>query len=339
LRGVDSLHHARFEAQLPFNNPLGAVAQVRGIDPELLVTAVPPLRTLEERVLMATRCRDTDVLSKTLDAGKVVTRADGKRVQIMHNGIEVIAGGYYGDWMMDLIERCRGHHEPQEEVAFAEVLRHLSPEGTMIELGGYWSFYSIWFVKDHPRRRGYVVEPDPAHIDVGRANAELNQSSLHFTNAFVGPDPVAAAPFATEKSGVITLPCVSITSLMDANNIDHLDLLHCDTQGAELSVLESCRELGKQGRIGWVVVSTHAHSISGDPLTHQRCLASLSRSGAKILCEHDVQESYSGDGLIVATFREVPEGWRPPTISYNRASESLFRNPLYDLAAAVKGDG
>ena len=118
--------------------------------------------------------------------------------------------------------------------------------------------------------------------------------------------------------------------------IDHLDVLHCDAQGVEFDILESCQDLAAAGRLGWAVISTHSHQISGDPLTHQRCLALLHRLGANILAEHDVHESFSGDGLIVAKFGVVPEDWQTPRLSYNRYSESLFRNPLYDLANAAR---
>jgi hypothetical protein len=113
--------------------------------------------------------------------------------------------------------------------------------------------------------------------------------------------------------------------------------LHCDAQGVELAVLESCLDLMQAGRLGWLVISTHAHQISGDPLTHQRCLALLRHAGAAIMAEHEVSESFSGDGLIVAKFGGVPAGWVMPGLSYNRASESLFRNPLYDLAIRQAG--
>jgi hypothetical protein len=73
-------------------------------------------------------------------------------------------------------------------------------------------------------------------------------------------------------------------------------------------------------------------TISADPLTHQRCLALLRFRGAQIEVEHDVHESFSGDRFICARFGARPAGWRPPVISYNRACESLFRHPLYDLA-------
>ncbi|MEJ0018698.1 MAG: FkbM family methyltransferase [Acetobacteraceae bacterium] len=313
---------------------LSAAAQVASLDPHRLEDLVPESRSMEERTLITLRCRDADVLPRAPHAGEVVRQADGTQVQIMHNGIKVLAGGYYGPWMQDLIARCKGHHEPQDEVLFAEMLRHVGDDATMVELGGFWSFYSIWFLTQGTRRRAFVVEADPAHVEVGRTNGRLNACDPVFVQATVGGRSAPPAPFATEESGVVDLPAVSVSDLMATHGVRHLDLLHCDAQGVELEVLESCLDLAAAGRIGWLMVSTHSHHISGDPLTHQRCLAVLIRAGATILAEHDVQESFSGDGLIVAKFGAVPAGWRTPKLTQNRYSESLFRNPLYDLAAA-----
>jgi len=312
-----------------------AAALLAGLDPHLLETLVPPARSDEERTAMTARCRDADILPKVANAGAVLREPDGTSVQIMYNGIKVLAGGYHGAWMQELISRCRGHHEPQEEVLFAEVLKHVGDGAIMVELGGFWSFYSIWFLSRHPRRRSIIVEPDPANMEVGGINAGLNGCEPVFIPAFVGRHAAPPAPFQTERSGLLDLPCVSVPALMTAHGVDRLDILHCDAQGVELAVLEGCREMAAAGRLAWVVVSTHVHAISNDPLTHQRCLAELLRSGATILSEHDVHESFSGDGLIVAKFGAVPAGWRAPRISYNRYSQSLFRNPLYDLAAAI----
>jgi hypothetical protein len=196
------------------------------------------------------------------------------------------------------------------------------------------SFYSIWFLSQSKARRSLVVEPDPAHLDIGRINARLNCCNPEFIQAFVALNPTPPAPFQTETSGNIYLPGVSVSLLIETRGIAHLDILHCDCQGAELQVLESCQALFAARRIGWVIISTHSHHISGDPLTHQRCLTVLLNAGATIFVEHDVQESFSGDGLIVARFGTIPQDLRPPRLSYNRCSESLFRNPLYDLAAA-----
>jgi FkbM family methyltransferase len=314
---------------------LSAAVQVAQHDPHRLEAVIPIARTIEERAIIAMRCRDADILPKVANAGAVLQQPDGSRVQLMHNGIKVLAGGYYGAWMQDLITQCNGHHEPQEEVLFTELMKHINDDATMFELGGFWSFYSIWFLSQDRRRRSFVVEPDPMHIEIGRINARLNDCEPIFVSAFAGRHSAPPSVFTTETSGVLELPCVSVPDMMATYGIDHLDLLHCDAQGIELPVLESCVELAAAGRLSWVVVSTHTHHITNDPLTHQRCLAVLRRAGAAILAEHDVQESFSGDGLIVAKFGPVPGDWQTPKLSYNRYSESLFRNPLYDLAAAT----
>jgi FkbM family methyltransferase len=72
------------------------------------------------------------------------------------------------------------------------------------------------------------------------------------------------------------------------------------------------------------VVSTHHASISGSPTTHQDCLRQLERLGATILCEHTVEESFSGDGLIAASFLPADATIVLPAISRNEPRESLF---------------
>jgi SAM-dependent methyltransferase len=79
-----------------------------------------------------------------------------------------------------------------------------------------------------------------------------------------------------------------------------------------------------------MVVSTHHHSISGDPLTHQRALAQLTEAGAHIITEHSVAESFSGDGLIVASFDDRDRDL-VVEVSRARAKDSLFGEPEVEL--------
>ena len=293
---------------------------------------VPILASIEKRIHMATVCRDADIVPKVPEAGSVVTTQDGTRVQMMHNGLRVVADGYCGSWMTDLIARCRGHHEPQEERVFHEILPRLADNATMIELGGYWAFYTLWFLQGKPHRRSVVIEPDPRHMAVGVANAGLNGATVPFCSGFVGATPAPILPFYTESGEQVSIPRFTVPQLMAARGFAQLDLLHCDTQGAELDVIESCADLLRSGRIGVIVVSTHHWTISGDPLTHQRCLARILEYGGKVIAEHDVHESFSGDGLIVAAFGPGSADFPTISLSRNRYSASLFRNPLYDLA-------
>jgi hypothetical protein len=69
---------------------------------------------------------------------------------------------------------------------------------------------------------------------------------------------------------------------------------------------------------------------------HQRCLHLIKECGGRVLAEHDVHESFSGDGLIVGYFGEEPLEWTAPKLTYNRYSQSYFRNPLFDWAIAKK---
>ena len=304
---------------------------IRGSDPIL-----PPL-LLDNRLRaeMTVKCRDCDAIPKVPDAGKVV-QIDGIAAQIMHNGVLVVAGGYYGEWMTDIITRLQGHHEPQEELVFHEVLKHVPPRATMLELGGFWSYYSLWFKSQHgDTRRSYVVEPDPGNIGVGRSNAALNGYEITFVQGCVGADDKVATNFKTESSGEISVPQISIPTFLREHGLSHLDVLHCDTQGAETEIIRSCEGLFRSGAIRFAIFATHSHHISGDPLTHQRCLAMLEQFGGTILAEHDVHESFSGDGLIAVHFGPQPIAWAAPSLSLNRYSTSLFRNPLYDLAENI----
>jgi FkbM family methyltransferase len=307
---------------------------VPSVDP--FVTQTPAQLTPDERIVLTQRCRDCDDIPKVAEAGRIQIEPDGTRVQIMHNGLKVPADGYCGPWMTRLIELCQGHHEPQEERLFHAVVQALPRDATMIELGGHWAFYSAWFLQGAPDRRAVVLEPDPAHRSVGERTMELNGLHASFVAGFAGASPLPATPFATEQSGTLDLSCYDVPQLLSDHRMERVDLLHCDIQGAEYAVLEGCRDLLRTGRVGFVFVSTHVHQISGDPLTHQRCLALLRDCGAVIEAEHDPYESFSGDGLIVARVVAAPPGWKPVPISLARTGKTLFRHPSFDLAEALQ---
>jgi FkbM family methyltransferase len=125
-----------------------------------------------------------------------------------------------------------------------------------------------------------------------------------------------------------------VDDLVRRLDLDHIDLLHADIQGAELQMLHGMRNVIREGRVRFIFISTHHHSISDDPLIHQKCLRFLREHSAHILSEHTVAESFSGDGLIVASF--APEDRALPHIplTLNRAGDNLFPEPEADLALA-----
>jgi FkbM family methyltransferase len=292
---------------------------------------------VRDRVRLTTSCRDCDVLPKVGNAGAVIPHEGGGAVQVMHNGVLVEAGGYFGDWMSEIIRCLRGHHEPQEELAFARVLERLAREGvqqpTAIELGSFWAYYSLWFLHEFPDGRVVAMEPDPLNLDVGRRNFALNGRSGTFLQGVIGPRPGDTTTFTSETDGrVHTIQQYDLAALMAAGGFDRVDLLLCDIQGGEQFFFDQAMDLLRNGAVRFAVVSTHHHTISGDPLTHQKLLELFRGMGAHVIVEHTVGESFSGDGLIVVSFDAAADGDFVLHTSTARQGDSLFGALEHDLA-------
>src|SRR5271167_3344686 len=95
------------------------------------IESLPISADEKRRVAMTASCRDADYIPK-VDGGGNVVDAGSYRYQVMHNGVRVLEDCYYGRWMTELIRLLRGHHEPQEEKIFYELLRHIPPGSTMV---------------------------------------------------------------------------------------------------------------------------------------------------------------------------------------------------------------
>jgi FkbM family methyltransferase len=288
------------------------------------MTSYPIIDNLR-RATTTINCRDAESIPKIPNAGAVEI-VDGKPVQIMHNGLRVMYGGYHGDWMANIIHGLRGHHEPQEERAFNELLRYCRPKTSILELGAYWAYYSMWYLKSIPFSKACCLEPDTTHIAVGQENMRLNSLAASFVRACVGDQFIEKKQFTTESGESVLMPQHTVQSAMTHFDLSDIELLHADVQGAELGLLSSCASLFDAGKIRFLVISTHHVSISGSTSTHADCVASLKARGAHILCEHDVDESFSGDGLIVAAMRPEDRSIPPIIISRCRRGESLFVN-------------
>ncbi len=277
-----------------------------------------------EQFLMTASCRDSDSIPKVPNAGRVLI-VDGIPLQVMHDGTKVLAGGYHGDWMSDVIRSLRGHHEPQEELLFHHLLRYVRQRSTFVELGAFWAYYTIWYLSSVPFSRALCVEPDANNMKVGLSNLKLNLREAKFVNALVGREFSPATDFVRELDGQsIQIPCLNMDAVLRAAEADCIEVLHMDVQGAELPFLQSMAKAAGEGKVKFIVVSTHHEMISGSPTTHQDCVREITAMGGHVFCEHSVSESFSGDGLIVASFFPCDRGLEFPDISRNQPETSLF---------------
>lgn len=304
---------------------------------DILRASHPEKMSIEERANLTISCKDAASLPKVRDAGKVVTQR-GKKVQIMHNGVKVLAGGYYGELIVPIIEALNGHHEPQEEKVFYHILKRIHKEKpNMIELGSHWAYYSLWFKHDFPGGLNICCEPDPHNIEIGRENYTLNRyKGVIFYQSLAGAEDKKVVSFSLDSNPneSLDLPIRTVDSIGEEQKIDYIDILHMDVQGAELDALEGALDTIASKRIRFLVVSTHHYVFSGDPLTHQKCLDFIVKHGGHIIAEHSVLESFSGDGLIAASFD--PRDFKMEVkISLNHSNNSLYRPYEEDLAVLV----
>jgi FkbM family methyltransferase len=258
-----------------------------------------------ERAALTASCRDTDIIEKVPNAGEIIEH-DGQRCQVMHNGVLVPEGGYHGDWMTQIIRDLRGHHEPQEEMVFHEVMSRLAPQGTMLELGCFWAYYSAWFLHGFSERRSFLVEPNEDKLAMGKRTFALNGAQGDFSLGYVGSAQSVQKPFVDWDGTVRDVPLVVVDRYTRDKGIDRLDVLHADVQGAEAHMLRGAQNLLTSHRIDFVFVSTHPGGQREKGGIHGECLEILRGHGYEILTAHTPRQSFSVDGLIVARGRHAP---------------------------------
>jgi len=202
----------------------------------------------------------------------------------MHNGIEIDPLSYYNYPMLKMLMDNQGVHEPQEEKVFQKVLDSLPNEGqkTMLELGAYWSFYSLWFKNKFSNSDCFMVEPNRRNLTYGKQNFKLNNFKGHFIHAGISKE-------VNRKDNITT-----VDEICKKQKIKFLDILHADIQGYELDMLHGSQKMFSENRIGYVFISTHSNDL------HRNCRALLEKKYQfKTVASADLDETYSWDGVLV----------------------------------------
>lgn len=255
-----------------------------------------------ERIKLASSCSDCDYIPKVFNAGKVELDENGKEYQIMHNGIKTYIDSHYGDFNVEIIASLKGHHEPQEEKVFFEILKLLKPGATMVELGAFWGYYSLWFKKSVDNSMVYLVEPMEQMLQFGVKNFELNNFEANFSQFAIGSNFVETMDFTHWDGVKHKISQINVDLFFEKNDISTCDILHADIQGFEFEMLKGALKSLRNKNINYIFISTHSNPI------HYKCIQFLKKFDYKILAEHNLTESFASDGLIVATkFKHIKE--------------------------------
>jgi FkbM family methyltransferase len=274
---------------------------------------IPKNTELRERVLTTLYCDDSETIPKCEGAGQVIC-IEGKYYQLMHNGIKICLDSYYGKWMTLLIQLLKGHHEPQEEKVFYEVLPSMPAGAVMVELGAFWCYYSLWFQKDVPCANTYLIEPDYKNLLVGKEHFLCNNCVGNITHAMIGSCSIENNSFTNWNYETSLVKQISIDDFAKENGIPFIHLLHSDIQGAEVDMLKGCKQLMKEKRIGYFFISTHRG-------THEKCLEAFENTDYDILLSITREESFAADGLIIA---KSPEMKGPTVFDISRRTQEII---------------
>ena len=307
---LNSTEAPNFLYQLYFN-------QVKKKRKEKLFTALKEKKNLLElvsenenqhwmpRIKDVLSCPDNLEIPRDESAGKII---DG--LLHLNNGIRIDPLSYYSFPMLKILMDNKGIHEPQEEKIFQEVIDNLpiDTEKTMIELGSYWSYYSIWFKKKFNRAKCFMVEPIKINLSYGIENFKLNKLKGVFIHKGIGSN-------SDEENNII-----SVDSICKENNIRFIDILHSDIQGFEMDMIKGCNNMLSKHRIGYLFISTHSNEL------HYNCMSVLKEKyGYALVASADLDESYSWDGILVM---KCPTYEGPKSVSISKKKINKSANPI-----------
>lgn len=216
-------------------------------------------------------------ISRVPDAGK---KADG--LVTMCNGLKIKTGSYYGNFS-DIFLINKGVHEPSEEYVFYDVIKKIKTKNPiMVELGSYWAYYSMCFLKENPFGKCFLIESSVNCLNVGKDHFNINNYSGTFIHGMISNDGIQMDNFISQ------------------NNIAKIDILLADIQGYELQMLQGCENILKNKLVDYFFISTHDQKI------HYDCLNFLIDKNYKILASADFEnETFCYDGIIVSCSEDV----------------------------------
>ena len=237
------------------------------------------------------QCKDTDYIPKVENAGEVIMK-DEFKCQVMHNGVLIHEGCYHQAWVTDIIKALKGHHEPQEEKLFYEVLNIVPKGGVMVECGSFWSYYSLWFHKEIEEAKNIMIEPMPLKCELGKLNFELNNFDGEFINGYIGNQYNENSTFLDWDGARYDIPSVTIDHLFDKYYLEKIDVLHADIQNNEMTLLNGSINALTNKKIDYLFLGTHSYNA---PIVDR-----LESLGYHIVESFEVWETYFDDGLILA---------------------------------------
>jgi len=181
----------------------------------------------------------------------------------------------------------------------------MKPRATMLQLGCYRGFYSMWFASTVQNPKNYLID-NIDRITRAKANFKLNKLNAHFIEGCIGNG---------SASSEITI--TNVDRICQENGIKFLDILQADIQGSEHDMLETMPEMVANRNIGFIFISSHSQEL------HYGCISWLESNGYKILYHSVIGKSFSEEGFIVA---KDPNYIGPESFNISQFEEKRYKS-------------
>ena len=167
----------------------------------------------------------------------------------------------------------------------------------MLELGAAKGEYSTYFNQELPSSTNICVEIRDSQADYIR---ESLPSSIVYSG-YCGTRKHLGEALEVDNNTGLTPTKINLKDIFAENNIKHVNVLHMDIQGSEISILEELLNDKLLHKIEYLLISTHGRNT--EDCTYTECIKFFKESVKNITVRYIFTSidpiDINNDGLIV----------------------------------------
>ena len=208
-----------------------------------------------------------------------ITLRNNAPYYILRRGTHIIAKN--ADDLGTIFETC----------AKQEYGSDFSSYNVIVDIGANTGIPTMWFA-ERSKAKIYAMEPFPFCIQQIQENVKINhledrvfpiqvavsdtdgETQLYITDQTLTSSLLEN--FADDQKGSMTVRTATLKSLMDENNIEHIDLLKLDCEGSEYLIIDSL-DSETATRIG--EIRMEYHNVDNDQMNGRAVLEKLKNLG------------------------------------------------------------
>lgn len=218
----------------------------------------------------------------------------------------------------------------------------LDPDAIIVDIGAHIGAFSVACAKKCPDGKIFAFEPHPASFGLLRRNLEGMQNTRAFqlgvsdresrTSLFVSSNNPAENSITRKTGPAIEIDLISLEGVFTRCQVDHIDLLKLDCEGAEYLVFKDC-DLDLIRRVDRVVMEIHDPTYFNVPegCSVEQLVTTLERGGFTVW--HGQQ--FQHQGYLYASRLEYDDEPQAACVSRGHPNKSGGKRGVWERASAA----